>query len=217
MHQKTLPPIINSQVKRKAASLGISTILEKPLSFNTPETAIQEVCGTSDAPMAPELQDQIVKRTQSHMEFFSGESLLGMPPCEVDIRAPKTGILQAADHYVLMSPIAGKRDAKGLLFIVLEGQLEHPPVQLNYLTICAHHLSTLLEGIEHFAEFTIRDPLTGLFTNAYLEEQIQHLWTLAKCQQFPIGLLSLDINEFSAINDQFGFATGDRLLQKSLP
>lgn len=276
---------ITSQVKRKAASLGITTILEKPLSFNTLETAIQEVCGTSDAlthesgslsqsdigcelsllrsfthdviehnhfgktvtdfakvihqiipcaaagvfgmegdyrklsiysnaPMAPALQEQIVKRTQSHMEFFSGESLPGMPPCEVDIRAPKTGILQAADHYVLMSPIAGKRDAKGLLFIVLEGRLEQPPVQLNYLTICAHHLSTLLEGIEYFAEFTIRDPLTDLFAKAYLDEQIQHAWTLAHTQNFPLGLLCLDLNEFSAINDQFGFATGDRLLQK---
>ncbi|MDA3873315.1 MAG: response regulator [Kiritimatiellae bacterium] len=275
---------ITSQVKRKATSLGINTILEKPLSFNTLETAIQEVCGSSDAlahesgslsqcdigcelsllrsfthevvahnhfgktitdfskvihqiipcaaagvfgmegdyrklsvyadaPLSPALQDKIAQRIQSHMEFFSGESLPGMPPCEIEIRAPKAEVLQAPHHYVLMSPVAGKREAKGLLFIVLEGRLEKPPVQLNYLTICAHHLSTLLEGIEHFHEFTIRNPLTGLFTKAYLDEQIQHAWTLAKCQQFPIGLLSLDINEFRAINDQFGYTIGDQLLR----
>lgn len=276
---------INSSVKRKAASLGIHTILEKPLSFNTLETAIQEVCCTSDAlnhesgslsqcdigcelsrlrsfthevvehnhfgktitdfarviheiipcaaagvfgmegdyrklsvyaeaPLAPSLQNLIEQRIQSHMEFFSGESLPGMPPAELKVRAPKSDELRTNDHYLLMCPVAGKREAKGLLFIVLEGRLEKPPLQLNYLTICAHHLSTLLEGIEHVHEFSIRDPLTDLFSKSYLDEQIQHAWTLSHAQKCPIGLLSLDLNDFRAVNDQFGYAVGDQLLQK---
>ncbi|MEX2605807.1 MAG: response regulator [Kiritimatiellia bacterium] len=276
---------INSQVKRKAASLNITTILEKPLSFNTLETAIQEVCGSSDAlthehgslsqcdigcelsilrsfthevvvhnhfgqtitdfakiihriipcdaagvfgldgdyrklsvyadaPLAPALQDEIQSRIRSHMEFFSGESLPEMPLCGIETLSQKADVLQANHHCVLMCPVAGKRDAKGLLFIVLKGQLETPRVQLNYLAVCAHHLSTLLESIEHFHEYTIRDPLTGLFTKAWLEEQIHPAWALAQAQQHPIGLLSLDLNEFRAVNDQFGYATGDQLLKK---
>jgi diguanylate cyclase (GGDEF)-like protein len=274
---------MNSRVKREASSLGIHTILEKPLSFNTLETAIQDVCGTSDAltaepgglsqsdigcelsvlrefthtlfhhnhlgktltefpkvihriipcaasgvfgmegdyrklsvyadaPLDPALENEISARIRSHIEFFSGESLPSMPPCEIKVRNPKADTLQAAKHYILMCPISGGRDAKGILFIVLKGELQGPPLQLNYLTICAHHLSTLLESIENLNTCSIRNPLTGLYTKAFLDEQIQLAWDLAHSRKFAIGLLSLDINEFRALNDQFGYAAGDQVL-----
>ena len=274
------------EVERRAKALGIKAILEKPLSFNTLESAIQEVCGTSDAltdepdnldqcnvgyelghlrkfthevtghhhfgktisdypavirriipceaagvfgmegdynklcvsseqPLEPGFLAEISAKLRAHLEFFTGNTLAGMPEPEVKVLKSWSEPLKTSEHYVLMTPVSGKRDAKGILFIVLKGQLTaEPPMQLNYLTICAHHLSTLLELMEAFHAHSIINPLTGLYTKAYLDEQIHSAWELARSRSHPMGLLSLDLNEFKAVNEEFGFAAGDQVLIK---
>lgn len=273
------------EVERHAISLGIKAILEKPLSFNTLESAIQEVCGSSDAltdepdgfdqcsmgyelghlrkfthevtghhhfgktisdypaviqriipceaagvlgmegdynkwcvsseqPLDPSFLTDISFKIRSHLEFFTGDPLAGMPDPELKVLKVRSEPLKASDHYVLMTPISGKRDARGMLFIVLKGQLSEPPMQLNYLTICAHHLSTLLEMMEAYHAHSIINPLTGLYTKAYLDEQIRNAWELARSRNHPMGLLSLDLNDFKALNEEFGFAAGDQVLVK---
>lgn len=275
----------NREVERQAKNLGIKAILEKPLSFNTLELAIQEVCGSSDAltgepdgldqcsmgyelghlrkfthevtghhhfgktitdypgviqrvipceaagvfgmegdynklciaserPIDPAFLTDISGKIRSHLEFFTGEALAGMPEPELKVLKSRSEALQASDHYVLMTPVSGKRDAKGMVFIVLKGRQAEPPMQLNYLSLCAHHLSTLLELMEAFHEHSIINPLTGLYTKAYLDEQIRSAWELARTRQHPMGLLSLDLNDFKAVNEAFGFPAGDQVLVK---
>lgn len=273
------------EVERRAKALGVKVILEKPLSFNTLESAIQDVCGSSDAltgepagldecsmgyelghlrkfthevtghhhfgktitdyprliqrvipceaagvfgmegdynklcvaseqPLDPAFLAEISARIRSHLEFFSGETLSGMPVAEEKVLKSRAETLKSTDHYVLMTPVSGKRDAKGMLFIVLKGQQGEPPMQLTYLTICAHHLSTLLEMMESFHAHTIINPLTGLYTKAYLDEQIHLAWELARSRNQPMGLLSLDLNEFKTVNESYGFPAGDQVLIK---
>ncbi|WFB35747.1 response regulator [Kiritimatiellota bacterium B12222] len=275
---------INSEVKQRASDLGITTLLEKPLSFNTLESAIQSVCGSknittaeagllelnkmgvelshlrkfthqvtahnhfgkilsdypqllfkvipcaaagifgidgdysklcvySEDPVDPLFLEEISTKIQSHIEFFSGNSLPGMPKPEVKALKPNNAWLQSDTHYALMTPISGQRDAKGILFLILEGTQSAPPPQLNYLNVCAHHLSTLLELTDSFQRSAIFHPLTGLYTRAYLDEQIQAAWDLAVMNKHSMGLLSLDLNEFKAINEQYGYPAGDEILK----
>ncbi len=276
---------ITPEVERRSQSLGIKSILEKPLSFNTLESAIQKVCGNSDGqtgehsplttcslgyelsqlrsfthevathhhfgktvtdfarviqrmipsvaagvfamegdynklsvyseqPVDPDFLDQISDKIRSHLEFFEGETLPTIPRPDAKSLKSRGEIISADGHYALMSPVSGKRDAKGILFVILEGEQAEPPPQLNQLMICAHHLSTLLEMMEHFHEHSIVNPLTGLYTKVYLDEQIKNSWELAKSRKHPMGLLSLDLNEFKAINEEHGFPAGDDVLQK---
>lgn len=276
---------LDRDVERKAKNLGIKSLLEKPLSFNTLETAIQEVCGSSDAltdepsdmdsynmgfelshlrgftheianhhhfgktitdyaqvihkiipceaagvfgmegdynklsvygevPLAESFVSDISKKIQSHLEFFSGEPLSGMPQAEMKILKGRGEELTSKDYYALMTPIAGTRDAKGMIFIVLKGKQADPPKQLNSLMVCAHHLSTLLELMETFHDHSIVNPLTGLYTKSYLDEQIKNTWAIAQSRKHPMGLLSLDLNEFKAVNETYGFPAGDEILKK---
>lgn len=276
---------LNREVKKKAEALGIRAILEKPISFNTLESAIQEVCGNHDGqtdepedlqsmgigfelsrlrgfthevcshhhfgktvtdyarvvqriipsaaagvfamegdynklsvyaerPVDPEFLDRISSRIRGHLEFFQGESLPGMPAAEVKSLKTRGEEISESGHYLLMAPVSGRRDAKGMLFIVLEGEQGDPPLQLNLLTLCAHHLSTLLEKMKSFHEHSITNPLTGLYTRVFLEEQIKHCWELAKKRNQPMGLLSLDLNDFKAVNEEFGFPAGDEVLKQ---
>ena len=276
---------INRDIEKRAKNLGIKSILEKPLSFNTLEKSIQNVCGTGDAqtdergtlsecsvdfelcelrkftheviehhnfgktvsdyarviqkvipceaagvfamegdynkfsvygerPLDPEFLHDISEKIRSHLEFFSGDPLQGMPPAEVKAVTPRGKVIGTSGHYTLMTPISGKRDARGILFIVLKGEQGDPPMQVNYLTFCAHHLSTLLEMTEHFNQHTIINPLTGLYSRSFLDEQIHLSWNLAQSRKHPMGLLSLDLNDFKSVNDEYGFPAGDEVLRK---
>jgi diguanylate cyclase (GGDEF)-like protein/PAS domain S-box-containing protein len=74
-----------------------------------------------------------------------------------------------------------------------------------------------LAQIEHLQdqlrEQAIRDPLTGLFNRRYLEETLYREISRAARDRFPLSLVLLDLDHFKAVNDTYGHAAGDRVLQ----
>ena len=57
----------------------------------------------------------------------------------------------------------------------------------------------------------LTDPLTGLYNRRYLVRHLEGL--LATGQASDIAVLMVDIDRFKSINDRYGHATGDRVLQ----
>jgi diguanylate cyclase (GGDEF)-like protein len=70
------------------------------------------------------------------------------------------------------------------------------------------HLATVVARLESAS----RDPLTGLLTRAWLEDELPGL--LARCDRTgaPLSTLFLDVDHFKAVNDQHGHAVGDEAL-----
>lgn len=66
---------------------------------------------------------------------------------------------------------------------------------------------------EELADLALTDPLTGAYNRRYLAPQTQK--NLADYRRYArlSSLLLLDIDHFKAINDDYGHATGDRVLQ----
>jgi diguanylate cyclase (GGDEF)-like protein/PAS domain S-box-containing protein len=62
-------------------------------------------------------------------------------------------------------------------------------------------------------EQAIRDPLTGLFNRRYLEETLKRELAQAKRESVPASIIMIDIDHFKSINDRYGHAAGDLLLQ----
>lgn len=162
---------VTREMERRAKNLGITTILEKPLSFNTLESAIQEVCGNSDgqtgepenftectmgfelsylrtfthevashhqfgktvtdyarvlqhvipcaaagvfasegeynklsvyaeSPLDPDFMQGISVKIRSHLEFFTGIPLPGMPTAEIKVLHSRQAAISANKHYV---------------------------------------------------------------------------------------------------------------------
>ena len=60
---------------------------------------------------------------------------------------------------------------------------------------------------------TVCDPLTGLVNRAYFWECLSRELEIAAAHNYPVSLLLLDLDDFRQINDTFGHATGDRVLQ----
>lgn len=59
-------------------------------------------------------------------------------------------------------------------------------------------------------ELTFTDKVTGLYNRAFFEESLQQL-NIA--ENLPLGLIIGDVNALKLVNDAFGHAAGDKLLQ----
>lgn len=59
----------------------------------------------------------------------------------------------------------------------------------------------------------LSDPLTGLGNRGALEQAIDHQWQMAQRYEQHFCVLMLDIDHFKNINDSYGHAVGDSVLQ----
>lgn len=66
---------------------------------------------------------------------------------------------------------------------------------------------------EKLNSLIIREGLTGLFTQSYVRQRLQEEYYRAKRYGHPLSLLMIDLDNFQALNDRFGQAAGDDLLQ----
>jgi len=64
---------------------------------------------------------------------------------------------------------------------------------------------------EHLARV---DVLTGLLNRRAFYERAQGLWNVAQRRLRPLSLLMLDVDHFKSVNDRFGHAAGDNVLQR---
>jgi two-component system cell cycle response regulator len=66
-----------------------------------------------------------------------------------------------------------------------------------------------------FYEQAIHDPLTGLYNRQYLDDAAQRACALDDRSLKPgVAVLMVDLDHFKAVNDRFGHAVGDHVLQQ---
>jgi len=66
---------------------------------------------------------------------------------------------------------------------------------------------------EQLARMARHDPLTGVLNRYALEELLEREVSRSERYAHPIGFLMIDVNRFKEINDRFGHAMGDKVLQ----
>ena len=90
--------------------------------------------------------------------------------------------------------------------ITLEKQLRSANQSLNQRIKEVEALRAELE------ESAIRDPLTGLYNRRYLDDFVHKEWARSERNQHPISVALLDLDRFKLVNDNYGHATGDKVL-----
>lgn len=75
-------------------------------------------------------------------------------------------------------------------------------------------LSIIGELQRALTEQAITDPLTGAFNRRHLQAELARLQPPEAGQRYSHALLAIDIDHFKLVNDHFGHATGDAVLQK---
>jgi len=85
--------------------------------------------------------------------------------------------------------------------------LEHANQQLREQLVEIESMQKLLQ------EQAIKDPLTGLFNRRYLQETLQRELHRAERAGKPLSVVMMDLDHFKKINDTYGHASGDAVLQ----
>jgi diguanylate cyclase (GGDEF)-like protein len=81
----------------------------------------------------------------------------------------------------------------------------------------AEHIAMALSNLrlhETLRSQSIRDPLTGLFNRRFMEESLELELRRAARNQKPLGVIMLDVDRFSQINEGMGRDAGDAVLRE---
>ena len=65
---------------------------------------------------------------------------------------------------------------------------------------------------QELKEMAYRDPLTDLPNRRFLKEQASRIFSLAERRERYAGVAYVDLNDFKAVNDEWGHETGDEVL-----
>jgi diguanylate cyclase (GGDEF)-like protein len=66
---------------------------------------------------------------------------------------------------------------------------------------------------EKMSELVLTDPLTGLANRRHFDQTLASEWDRSARENYPLGLLMIDIDNFKAFNDTRGHAAGDDCLK----
>ena len=64
------------------------------------------------------------------------------------------------------------------------------------------------------SDAAVRDPLTGLLNRRYFDEAVETAFAAARRSGTPLSLIVLDLDRFSAVNNEHGHAVGDAVLRR---
>lgn len=73
-----------------------------------------------------------------------------------------------------------------------------------------NEISMLKDALQKQA---IHDPLTNLHNRRYLNEMLEHEVARATRENYPIGIMLIDIDRFKGFNDTYGHSAGDEMLK----
>lgn len=117
---------------------------------------------------------------------------------------------------VLVSPLIREDGAFGAITLYSKGRTSYTTEHVRLLESVAQHAASALNNaitFEKTKESALTDPLTELPNARGFYMMLEQ--RLAECQRMnreSLSLISMDVDDFKQINDQWGHALGDRLL-----
>lgn len=117
---------------------------------------------------------------------------------------------------VLVSPLIREDGAFGAITLYSKGRTSYTTEHVRLLESVAQHAASALNNaitFEKTKESALTDPLTELPNARGFYMMLEQ--RLAECQRMnreSLSVISMDVDDFKKINDQWGHAIGDRLL-----
>ena len=144
----------------------------------------------------------------------NGRSMCNSSP-ELDLAGLPDDIVRTY-RGVLVSPLIREDGAFGAITLYSKGRTSYTTEHVRLLESVSQHAASALNNamtFERTKESALTDPLTELPNARGFYMMLEQ--RLAECERLnreSLSLISMDVDDFKKINDQWGHATGDRLL-----
>ena len=175
-----------------------------------------------DTHQAPPTPRKLDSRTLSAEVIRSGQALLINADSDASATTLPAGVkfdvgLNAQDW--LGVPLRTTKTVIGALVVQsYSGDVRYTAKDLELLQFVSTQIATAIERkqldawLRHIAR---HDPLTGLPNRALVHDRLQAALVLARADGARLAVMYLDLDMFKQVNDSFGHATGDLLLQET--
>jgi diguanylate cyclase (GGDEF)-like protein len=118
----------------------------------------------------------------------------------------------------LALPIRIDDDVAAVLVAVRPvGAASFGAIELRIADLLVTQVAVALRNAERHAvvsDAAVRDPLTGLLNRRYFDEAVETAFANARRSGGALSLIVLDLDRFSAVNNEYGHATGDAVLRR---
>lgn len=131
--------------------------------------------------------------------------------------APMSGNAEWSDKPLVVIPLVFLEQYVGVLFarddeptrIWQENEIMLLETVADQVAIAVNHSRLYVKSQRE----ALRDSLTGVFNRRYFDMQFERELNLAERTGQPLSLIIADLDHFKSINDNFGHAAGDEVLQ----
>jgi len=171
------------------APVGYCTISEKGLILETNLTAA-ELLNVSRNEMVNQPVSRFIRKEDQDIFYLHRKRLFETAePQSCELR-----MIRADNHNV---------------WVRLDATVAHDESGETVFRITLSDITDRKKADEKIHYLSFHDSLTGLYNRAYLEEEMKRLNTE---RQLPIGVIMVDLNGLKLVNDTYGHAAGDEML-----
>ena len=139
-------------------------------------------------------------------------------PAALEAVATRSPVVRTGEHPTVALPIhIGDAVTAVLVARRRAGAAAFGPVDLRIADLLVTQVAVALQNADRHARVSdaaVRDPLTGLLNRRYFDEAVETAFATARRAGSALALIVLDLDRFSAVNNEHGHAVGDTVLRR---
>ncbi|HEV8401787.1 MAG TPA: sensor domain-containing diguanylate cyclase [Candidatus Limnocylindrales bacterium] len=121
-------------------------------------------------------------------------------------------------HAAMALPIVVSDEVVAVLFVTRVGpERAYSELERGIADLLTAQVAIALQNADlhaRVAESALRDPLTGLLNRRFFDEAVETAMANARRAVTPLSLIVLDLDRFSAVNNEYGHTVGDAVLHR---
>ena len=149
---------------------------------------------------------------QKPLSMVDGQSAEAGGGFAIRFQSPRVSVVSADGTPFTDSERMFLHEVFDLIRVAEEGDARFQELEQRMLSLQRENLDLVVKN-RVLCEVSTRDTLTGLYNRWYVIEKIDSEINRSVRHGSPVSVLMIDIDHFKRINDSFGHAAGDQVLQ----